>query len=369
MNPKKRIALHFYGGKSEIYQIKQWLSVLEVLHKSEALEIIVRDKSVFSLLPTLTNLDVIFLPTADELISYYVEQDFHIILYINNGAKNFHSLAYPRSIHIQLHHGESEKTSTHSNQIKGYDYAFIAGEAALDRYTEHLINIQRVHFIQIGRPQFDHIVPPIKPKNKKIILYAPTDESTHISMRYTSIQEHGLKIVEAILAHPDYHLIYRPHPRTGHNDPKVKRAHNTIIHTVRNAPNGSIETTLPALEVLSMADIGIFDNSSLLIDFLFFDKPILLTDMFLTKYHDPSSFRMSQACIMLNKNNIDKLTELLQRELTEDTFQSIRRKVRYYYLGVYKKGESTSLFISKIQEIIEERRTLLLKEILNIPKK
>ncbi len=358
---KDQIALYFYGALSELYQLEQWLPVLEELHRVESVIIVVRNKNVYVQLLEITTIPIIFFDGIDQLLTYYEDNDFKVMLYVNNGMKNFQSLIYHRSIHIHLNHGESEKSSMHSNQCKAYDYTFIVGDAAHDRYKRNIINIERANYVKIGRPQFDFIGEVLNDFDKKVILYAPTDESTHISMRYTSLERLGLQIVDTILANPKYQLVYRPHPSTGTNSQIVKDINNRIINKVNKAENGHVEQSLSALDLLSIIDLAIFDNSSLIIDFMHFDKPMFATDMFLKKYHDITHFKMLDACIKLDENNIDDLFQLTKQELKLDTKKTERNSIKEYYLGNYKQNESTQLFIQKVLDAMNER-DMLLKE-------
>jgi hypothetical protein len=351
---KEEVALYFFGDMSRIYQLKQWIKVLLKLQEEKPVCIIVTNKDVLSYLSQYTRFSLFYAKTQNDLLSFYENSNFKVILYVNNGKKNFYSLAYPKALHIHLNHGESEKSSMHSNQSKSYDYIFVVGDAAIKRYERHMINIDITKYIKIGRPQLDHIQKFNKPQ-KKVVLYAPTDESTHISMRYTSLTKHGTSIVNTILKNKSYHLIYRPHPATGKNCKKTKQINEEIIKIIKQADNASIETHVEALDLFSIVDIAIFDNSSLIIDFLHFEKPILATDMFLPDYHDASSFKMLEACTMLNEKNIRSLNEILSLELQGDPNRNKRQQIRSYYLGDYAPGESTKLFIKKILKAIRER--------------
>ena len=358
-NLKLKIALYFYGGMAEVYQMEQWLDSLEELNKVEPISIIVRNKNVETSLRGKTNIAITYFDTINELLTAYEESSFKVILYVNNGMKNFQSLIYHRALHIHLNHGESEKSSMHSNQCKSYDYTYVVGEAAYDRYKRHIINIDRANYVKIGRPQFDYVKEVQKNFDRKVILYAPTDESTHISMRYTSIERLGLKIIDTILENPDYQLVYRPHPSTGKNSEVVDRINKEIIEKVENSENGTVEKDLNAIDLLSVADLAIFDNSSLIIDFLNFDKPMFATNMFMAEYHDIKPFKMLKGCTMLDEENIDMLNNLIREQLEFDPLEEQRVKIKEYYLGNYKKGESTKLFIKKILEAMKERDTLL----------
>ena len=356
---KEKIALYFYGGMAEVYQLEQWIEPLNALHNRENIHIIVRSKAVFKYLYPKLDMHITYIDTINDLLTFYEDSDFKVILYVNNGAKNFQSLIFHRAIHIHLNHGESEKSSMYSNQCKCYDYTFVVGDAAIDRYKRHMINIKAATYVKIGRPQYDHVSQIEKITDKPIILYAPTDESTHISMRYTSIEKFGLKIVDTILKDNNYYLVYRPHPSTGKNSKKVKEINEQIIKKIEASEHASIEIDINALDLLSIVDLAIFDNSSLIIDFLNFDKPMFVTDMFIPKYHNIKHFKMLDACILLNDKNINSLSRLIQSELENDTNRTQREKIRTYYLGNYKKGESTEIFIDKVLEAMEERDSLL----------
>ena len=353
------LALYFFGGMAEIYQMEQWLEAIEELHKVEPLCIIVRNKNVATSLRKQTDIPIIYFDTINELLTAYEDSNFKVILYVNNGMKNFQSLIYHRALHIHLNHGESEKASMHSNQCKSYDYTYVVGEAAYDRYKRHIINIKGANYVKIGRPQFDYIKKVKKNFDRKVILYAPTDESTHISMRYTSIERLGLKIVDSILENPEYQLVYRPHPSTGKNSKIVAKINAEIIKKVEESENGTVEKELNAIDLLSVVDLAIFDNSSLIIDFLHFNKPMFATNMFMPEYHDIRPFKMLKGCTMLDEENIDNLNILISEQLEQDPLKEQREQIKEYYLGDYEKGESTKLFINKVLEVMDERDRLL----------
>ena len=53
--------------------------------------------------------------------------DFKVGIYVNNSNRNFQSLNNPRMLHVHVNHGESDKLSSFSNQVKAYDRVFVAG--------------------------------------------------------------------------------------------------------------------------------------------------------------------------------------------------------------------------------------------------
>lgn len=356
---KADILIYFYGSVNEVYQIEQWQKVFEALHAVSPIQIIVRSRAVATYLASKTTIPVNYINDIDTLLSYYEQNDPKVILYVNNGAKNFQSLVFHRALHIHLNHGESEKSSMYSNQCKAYDYTYVVGDAAIDRYKKHMIHIEAAHYVKIGRPQYDHIAPVERFSKKTTILYAPTDESTHESMRYSSLEKYGLEIVNEILDRDDLFFVYRPHPSTGAHSKKVKKINQKIIDTVHAHKNGNVALEMNALDLLSVVDLAIFDNSSLIIDYLYFDRPMCVTDMFNPKYHDKGAFQMIEACTLLDDHTIQNLTSLIDFELKNDTLKEKRGAIKEYYLGNYTKGESTQHFIDRVIAAMQERDALL----------
>ena len=207
------IALFFADNINKIYQIKQWLNVLKELNTRKKILFIVKDRKVLDWLNNNTDFIIIFYNNLNSLISIYNSNNIKVTLYVNNGLRNFHSLINSRTMHIHINHGESDKTSTISNQIKAYDYSFIVAQAGYDKYNLNLIKKDMKKFIKIGRPQLDFIKKAnlnlSLEEDKKIIIYAPTWEGYYNSMNFSSLSTMGLNIVSKILSDDSYFLIYR----------------------------------------------------------------------------------------------------------------------------------------------------------------
>src|SRR5690606_23976042 len=182
--------------------------------------------------------------------------------------------------------GESDKMYMTSNQYKAYDYAFVAGEAALDRLRRKLWDYDLGRkAIPIGRPQADHFAGelPYTPDGRTVVLYAPTWEGDRPAAAYGSIASHGEAIAAAVLASPSSRLIYRPHPRSGVLDADYRGAHERIgaaIAAANAADPGAqhVYDDGPALGwQLAAADVAITDISAMVYDRLATGKPILVT--------------------------------------------------------------------------------------------
>jgi len=208
------------------------------------------------------------------------------VLYVNQNTKNFQMFRYGRMWHVFINHGESDKMYMTTNQFKAYDYAFVAGQAALDRLSRKLWDFDlKKKAIPIGRPQADHLTGalPYTPDDRTVVLYAPTWEGDRPAAAYGSIASHGLALADAVLASPAHRLIYRPHPRSGVIDPEYRAANQRIIAAIASAnardPRAQhVFDDGPELGwQLSAADVAITDISAMVYDRLATGKPIVVT--------------------------------------------------------------------------------------------
>src|SRR5699024_924460 len=60
-----------------------------------------------------------------------------LVLYVNYNPLNTAALRSRSAIHVSLLHGDSDKIVSVSNQVKAYDYSFVAGQAAIDRLERY----------------------------------------------------------------------------------------------------------------------------------------------------------------------------------------------------------------------------------------
>lgn len=215
--------------------------------------------------------------------------------------------------------------------------------------------------VKIGRPQADFIEIVERPQtDKKIILYAPTWEATHLSMNYTSLPDYGISFVNKIIEHGNYYLIYRPHPNTGSRDFLTKQTDIKIRDIISHANNAMIMDKEDINSVFELTDLAIFDNSAVTIDFLAFDKPMLMTDYFYRQKDVViGKSKIITACESIDASNYEDVLRLIDRGLTLDPKAIQRGKMKRYFLGAYERGESTALFIEKIKNIIKMRDRLV----------
>jgi len=348
------VAVYFFGTKASFYQLEQWFGPFLALQKKHKMLIIARNKEVFNAIQKETDFSVIYAETLDDLMNIYEKNNFKVVLYVNNGVKNFQSLIYAQGLHVHINHGESEKSSMSSNQAKAYDYVLCAGQAGEERYKNKLIKLDTSKFIQIGRPQLDCIEPyecQLNPE-RPTVLYAPTWEATHESMNYSSVGVYGYELFKILLESNKFNLIYKPHPATGSLSDDVLQAHNNIKKLIEENPTQAI--ALEKIDINSVflaVDIAVFDNSSVMIDFLAQDKPMLLTNRF--KPHEEAT-KIATCCKMIDTTNYSDIVSIIENELSKDTYKTQRATIKRHYLGDYAAGESTQKFVDTVADIIQQ---------------
>ena len=183
-------------------------------------------------------------------------------------------------------------------------------------------------------------------------------------MNYSSLEDFGLKIVDKLLNKTDYILLYKPHPNTGYNDKNIKKVNEKIISKLKNHSRGKVFISENILSLYEHIDIAIFDNSAVAVDYLKYNKPMIMTDYFFRVKARQNLPIVKNATVMLDKSNIDNLIDIIETELKSDSKKEIREKIREYVLGNYNysKQESTKKFISTVLELIK-KRDILMKEL------
>ena len=285
-----QIAVYFADTRVNLYQIRQWYAPLAELAKRHPVAIITRSPGASLTLLDEAPVPVVYRRRITDLEEFVEEQDLRIVFYVNQNQKNFQMFRYGRMWHVFINHGESDKMYMTTNQFKAYDYALVAGEAALDRLKRKLWDFDFAKkAIPIGRPQADHFAAelpsgglPYQPDDRTVVLYAPTWEGDRPAAAYGSIASHGVALAQAVLASPAHRLIYRPHPRSGVIDPAYREANERIISAIAEAnqrdPRAQhVYDDGPTMGwQLSAADVAVTDISAMIYDRLATGKPIIV---------------------------------------------------------------------------------------------
>ncbi|MPZ72529.1 MAG: CDP-glycerol--glycerophosphate glycerophosphotransferase [Nitriliruptorales bacterium] len=358
------IVVYFADDVSRLYQIEQWMPILEMLNQRHKVLIICRSQPAFHAVRRLTSMSVLFLRQLRELNSVMYSNDFKVALYVNNSALNFHPLMFPTLLHVHLNHGESDKISMASNQAKAYDQVFVAGQAAIDRYMRNLINFNGANLVQVGRPQLDVDYPHTVDRSPRpTILYAPTWEGDRDEMNYTSLDHYGVQIVRQLLAAGTYRLVYKPHPRVADLGSSTQQAHSAIVATIKKATTTEpevrhvVEMDASILSVIQDCDAMVSDVSSVALDFLYkaTDKPLFLTDRHDNREALLHSAPLAAGSYVIDSSTVDTFPAILAGALAEDSKRDERRRIRDYYFGDLQPGQSTERFLEAVEDAIALR--------------
>ncbi len=284
------VLAYFGDDPDRVYQLVQWLPVLELLDAHERVGIVLRDADTAAIVREQTALPVLVAVDFAALRNLYAELNAKVALYCNNSLLNFQSLLESRMLHVHINHGESDKQSMASNNAKSYDRVFVAGEAAVQRIASELLEFDVSKLVRIGRPQLDLTREPVLvPSSRRTVLYAPTWEGDADYNNYSSLDRFGPELVRRLLAVPDVRVVYKPHPRVATSEnAEMRAAHREITGLLTGE-----HVALPDADILAVmpdCDAMVTDVSSVGLDWLYLrtDRPLFIAD----RHDDPERLRL-----------------------------------------------------------------------------
>ncbi|MCM1011566.1 MULTISPECIES: CDP-glycerol glycerophosphotransferase family protein [unclassified Brevibacterium] len=360
-------AAYFGSDPHSDYQLEQWLWPFEQLRDSlvEAGEgpspfgIIVRDPRVARRVAKRTDLPVRFSRLTKGLDEFFSSPSLRIVFYVNQATMNFQALRFPVPAHVHLSHGESEKISMISNQLKAYDFVFTAGQAARDRIGSILHGLDEEALIDVGRPQLDrtptipavwHTFAATAPTGR-VAFYAPTWEGDSSSMAYGSIPDTGAAVVEQLLS-AGYRVIFRAHPRTGLFRGDFARALEAVQAVVDAHPRGFVDTTPDVTWQLQVADVAFAEMSSVAFDWLSTQKPLIMIPPTDSRAEVLPGGLLDRAVSWRGQQpDVDSVTALIAAAEDREAAELSR-----HYLGDTAPGAQIDRFVAAGQRVIDARR-------------
>lgn len=329
--------VYFSGLVQGDYQVRMWLPYLERLGVPYA--VLARDPRTLARAGRLTDAPVIAAQRIAALDDVMVPS-VRAIFYVNTDALAVDGVRYLDRTHVHLNHGDSDKPSSYHPMIGMFDRIFVAGQAAVDRFATHGIDVPASKFRQVGRPQVADIgttnTDPLP--RTRTVLYAPTWRGGVADMSFSSLP-HGERIVAALLDR-GLRVIFRPHPyatRDRAGAAAVTRIDELLAR--RSSPETPHEGSAvggrgTVAEVFNRSDALVTDVSSLASDYLRSDKPLAVTDLSGTprgQAADPDAFPVLRAAYSLPVDaDPDPALDSL---LGPDPLAGRRRELRRYYLG------------------------------------
>ena len=358
-----RVAVYFADTRMNLYQVRQWYAPLAGLAERHGVAVIARSPGAYLELARECPVPVLYLRTIGEIEEFLGEQNVAVMLYANQNVKNFQMLRYGRILHVFINHGESDKAYMTSNQFKAYDFAFVAGQAALDRLDRELWDYDVARrAIPIGRPQTDHLgaaaVPIPRDDGRTVVFYAPTWEGDRPTMAYGSLVSHGVDLARAVLASPAHRLVFRPHPRTGVNSPEHRAARDQIVALIAsaNAADPSAGHLFDEGADLGwqfvVADVQITDISAMIYDRLATGKPLVVTRPVAAEAEVDERGYLG-AAEWLRADDAHRALEIVERALHDDASRATLAHWSRHHFGDTSPGASTARFRDAVDRLVE----------------
>lgn len=363
----EEVMVYFPDTKESLYQLRQWYQPLKALNQEHPLVVVCLDSRTAKLVRKESGLRCVTIArysTTDDLLS---RSNVKLALYVNLHWQNFTNLRFLSLVHVHLSHGDGDKAVNVSNQLKAFDFNFVAGQAGVDRVARHVMLYDaKARTIPIGRPQLDpdprvqasHS--PRSPGTLPTVLYAPTWEGAQPSVSYSSLVTHGEKMVNALLACGRYRVIYRPHPLAGVIDKATGQADIRIRSMIDRAAEQSpeighrIETTADFLDSAAESDLLLCDVSGVTVDYLPSRKPLVVT-VSANPQAVAAKTKLLDVVPRVTATEAERIVEVVDTQLQADPQRQDRLDLIEYYVGDTTPGVATRRFIEACEHAMSVR--------------
>jgi len=350
------VMVYLTGPAGTEYQLGVWLDQLAALE--ERVVIVVREGRLAAKVATMTTLPVVAAPTLADLEAVHVP-GFRVVLYVNNGAKNGHNVRYRELTHVQLLHGESDKPSSYNPVAAMFDKIFVAGQAGIDRYASHGIDIPPEKFVIVGRPQVAGITAGSVTSPLRTVLYAPTWTGFNQDNNFGSLDPGGPAIVKALLGR-GWNVVFRPHPYSL-RDARSLAAIGEIeaLLAADAAASGRVHrygdearVEMSIIDCFNASDALVSDVSSVPADYLYSAKPFVIAQVDDRTTEDfVTEFPLARAAYIARLHEPGSLDRALDG-LAHDVLRETREATRVYYLGDIPRETYASAFANAVSALV-----------------
>ncbi|MDR0950522.1 MAG: CDP-glycerol glycerophosphotransferase family protein [Candidatus Ancillula sp.] len=284
------------------------------------------------------------------------KESLKAIFYVNNSTINSMMIGQGLNVnHIQLLHGDSDKPSSYSKVTTMFDYIFVAGQAGADRYYQHGINVNKDKFKIVGRPQIGDLKVIDKAKPVQTILFAPTWRGNSKVAEVSSLEQ-GEEIVKQLVS-AGLRVIFRPHPYTNRDhllDLQQQKVKALLEEDNKNRKEedkhifGELAEQIWGVnECTDNSDAVIGDLSSVLSDYLYSGKPILMvsSDEDKQQFVEDNPFARTAYIV---ENDLSNLSQTLKTLKKNDPMFEERQVLKHSYIGTDING-----FFKQVSEVIK----------------
>lgn len=343
--------VHFSGPPGSAYQLEMWLPYLDKLGDPYA--IVAREQTHLEALRSATETPIIVAPTMSELERLLVPS-VKAAFYVNGSALNTHLVRFGHLKHLQLFHGESDKASSFNKVTAIYDTVFVAGQAAVDRYRAHGLDLD---FRKVGRPQLAAVTtgPRTASGPRPVLLYAPTWTGLTSEFDYSSLAI-GKRIIEEALRR-DLAVIMRAHPYTRFNLAAARRLDEIERLLAADAEAsgrahlwGSQATgNVGLVDCINAADIAVCDVSGVATDWIASDRPFAVTDMAGLGERFADEAWIAKGAYRIDKDAAN-VRAVFDELLVTDAKAAGRKETREYFLGATSGDAAIGVFIEAARD-------------------
>ncbi|SDD46202.1 CDP-glycerol glycerophosphotransferase family protein [Glycomyces harbinensis] len=354
-----RFVVHFGGARFSEYQIQMWLPYFDQI--GDPYLVLVRDAHLMKGTAACTSAPIVLAP-GQNVLDKLLPQSVRACFYSNHAQKNTALIRHGELLHIQLMHGDSDKAISRSALSLMYDRVFVAGQAGVDRYHRHGVDLPEHKFRLIGRPQLHGIRVGERERAEgeaPVVLYAPTWTGFTEDVNYSSLEE-GRTIVQAVLAR-EASVIFRTHPYTRTN--AAYQAHAEEIRAILAADAASTgrphrwgpaaEQELSLVDCINAADVAVSDISGAASDWLYSGRPFAMTDPKGLREDYLEEFPVAEGAYLLEPGAAN-IEAVLDEMLVTDSKAVRRQATREYYLGDHAPGDLFEVFAGAVRETYAE---------------
>jgi len=324
------VVVYVSGASGSSYQLAQWIPVLKQLDK----KVIVIARETFWITDIKDNpLHTVYARGLED-IEQFITSNTKICLYPANAYKNTQMMRRAELAHIFINHGESDKIVNVSRLVGAYTKLYLAGPMAKDRLTSAGISIGKNQFTYVGRPQTS-IFLTTSPKKTGNILYAPTWEGFDAMSNYNSVAKLAFDIIQEIVNHTEYDILFKPHPLTGTVRSDLRNKLADIQSLLLKTGRGCYIREENILEVMNRSDVLITDISSVMNDFLATEKPYIVTNpSAIPTTSFENQFPTTRGGYILH--NATEITAILDDIILKDPKKHEREQMKKYSLGDFQ---------------------------------
>lgn len=349
------VVLYFPDTPDSLYQLRSWYGPLGELHRAQGVTVVCMDSRTAAAIRAESGLPVVTIALDATLDAIILRSDIKLVLYVNYNPLNTAALRSRSAIHVSMLHGDSDKVVSVSNQVKAYDFSFVAGQAAIDRLERYTSLFDApARCIPVGRPALDTDSVDVAPRSdhRPTVLYAPTWEGGQASAAYSSLLTHGPAAVRSLLD-AGLRVIYRPHPLTGVRVAEYGDADQEIRRILED-PRGTVSQGRSLQQDFSDSDLILCDVSAVANDWLPTGKPLVIT-----RTGDPLSTdaatRMLSLAPRLDASAAGSAGDLARELIADDPDREERIELIEYYLGEVSPGSALERFLDACRRLSTRR--------------